>query len=95
MNCTIWVCLAIGSYLLGAIPFGFLIARMRGVDIRKVGSGNILNTLDLGWYGQHQPASTIEQRILGVQVQMNKFRVRHIPKLPLPPPPEQEPDIHK
>ena len=29
------------SYLLGAIPFGFLIARARGVDIRSVGSGNI------------------------------------------------------
>ncbi len=29
------------SYLLGAIPFGFIIARMRGIDIRKVGSGNI------------------------------------------------------
>jgi len=29
------------SYLLGAVPFGFLLARTRGVDIRKVGSGNI------------------------------------------------------
>lgn len=29
------------AYLLGAIPFGFLIARARGVDIRTVGSGNI------------------------------------------------------
>lgn len=29
------------SYLLGAVPFGFLIARARGVDIRTVGSGNI------------------------------------------------------
>jgi glycerol-3-phosphate acyltransferase PlsY len=29
------------AYLLGAVPFGLLIARMRGVDIRKVGSGNI------------------------------------------------------
>lgn len=28
------------SYLLGAIPFGVLIARTRGVDIRAVGSGN-------------------------------------------------------
>lgn len=32
---------AIASYLLGAIPFAFLIARAKGVDIRKVGSGNI------------------------------------------------------
>lgn len=29
------------SYLLGAVPFGLLVARGRGVDIRKVGSGNI------------------------------------------------------
>ncbi len=30
-----------GSYLAGAIPFAFLIARARGIDIRKVGSGNV------------------------------------------------------
>ena len=29
------------AYLLGAIPFGFLISRTRGIDIRTVGSGNI------------------------------------------------------
>lgn len=29
------------SYLLGAVPFGLLIAHAKGVDIRKVGSGNI------------------------------------------------------
>lgn len=29
------------AYLLGAIPFGYLIARSQGVDIRKMGSGNI------------------------------------------------------
>jgi len=28
-------------YLLGAVPFGFLVAKARGVDIRKHGSGNI------------------------------------------------------
>ena len=28
------------SYLLGAIPFGVLIGKMRGVDIRTLGSGN-------------------------------------------------------
>lgn len=33
--------LAVLSYLLGAIPNGFLIARAKGIDIRKVGSGNI------------------------------------------------------
>ena len=29
------------AYLLGAVPFGFLFARLRGVDLRQVGSGNI------------------------------------------------------
>jgi glycerol-3-phosphate acyltransferase PlsY len=32
---------ALGAYLLGAIPNGFIVARCRGVDIRTVGSGNI------------------------------------------------------
>jgi glycerol-3-phosphate acyltransferase PlsY len=31
----------IGAYLLGAVPFGLLIAAFHGVDLRKVGSGNI------------------------------------------------------
>jgi glycerol-3-phosphate acyltransferase PlsY len=29
------------SYLIGAIPFGYMVARWRGVDIFKAGSGNI------------------------------------------------------
>ncbi|MBV9464206.1 MAG: glycerol-3-phosphate acyltransferase, partial [Verrucomicrobiae bacterium] len=29
------------AYLAGSIPFGLLVARARGVDIREVGSGNI------------------------------------------------------
>jgi acyl-phosphate glycerol 3-phosphate acyltransferase len=32
---------ALGSYLLGAVPFGYLVARLRGIDIFKEGSGNI------------------------------------------------------
>src|SRR5947209_7857227 len=34
-------CVALGSYLVGAIPFGYLIGRARGVDIFEHGSGNI------------------------------------------------------
>ncbi len=37
----IYIICGAGAYLLGAIPFGLLIAKARGVDIRKVGSGNI------------------------------------------------------
>ena len=29
------------SYLIGSIPFGYLIGRLHGIDIRTVGSGNI------------------------------------------------------
>ncbi len=29
------------AYLLGSIPTGFLVAKAKGIDIRKVGSGNI------------------------------------------------------
>lgn len=29
------------SYLIGSIPFGFITARIKGIDIRKHGSGNI------------------------------------------------------
>ena len=29
----------VASYLLGSIPFSYLVARQRGVDVRKVGSG--------------------------------------------------------
>ena len=36
-----WICWLAGAYLIGAIPFGFLIGRMRGVDVRTVGSKNI------------------------------------------------------
>jgi glycerol-3-phosphate acyltransferase PlsY len=31
----------VGAYLLGSIPFSYFIARRRGVDVRKVGSGNV------------------------------------------------------
>lgn len=31
----------LGGYLLGSIPFGYLAGKVGGIDIRKVGSGNI------------------------------------------------------
>lgn len=45
-----WLLATLLGYLLGSIPFGFLLGRMRGVDIRQFGSGatggtNVLRTL--------------------------------------------------
>jgi glycerol-3-phosphate acyltransferase PlsY len=36
-----YVCMPLGGYLVGSIPFGILVARLKGVDITKKGSGNI------------------------------------------------------
>jgi len=36
-----WPVLAVLSYIVGSLPFGLWLARSRGVDITKVGSGNI------------------------------------------------------
>lgn len=36
-----YVLLIVFAYLLGSMPFGLLIARTKGVDLRRVGSGNI------------------------------------------------------
>jgi glycerol-3-phosphate acyltransferase PlsY len=33
--------LMLAAYLIGSIPFSYLVARARGVDLHKVGSGNI------------------------------------------------------
>lgn len=41
MTNPIWWCFILGAYLIGAIPFAWLLGLMRGIDIRKVGSGNI------------------------------------------------------
>jgi len=36
-----WTIAILGGYTLGSVPFGFLIARARGIDIRQHGSRNI------------------------------------------------------
>lgn len=36
-----WIIWIVAAYFSGAIPFGFLIGKMRGVDVRTVGSKNI------------------------------------------------------
>ena len=49
--CLAWVA---AGYFVGAVPFGYLIGRMRGVDVRTVGSKNIgatnvYRTVGKGW----------------------------------------------
>jgi acyl phosphate:glycerol-3-phosphate acyltransferase len=41
MTLALSIILPVVAYLLGSIPFGVVIARARGVDLRQVGSGNI------------------------------------------------------
>ena len=36
-----WFSFLVAAYLVGSVPFGYLIGRMRGVDVRTVGSKNI------------------------------------------------------
>jgi len=50
----LYILIVIGAYLLGSIPTGMIIARRKGVNLRKVGSGNIGATnvtraLGRGW----------------------------------------------
>jgi glycerol-3-phosphate acyltransferase PlsY len=52
--------LAVAAYLLGAIPFGLLVARSgAGVDLRRVGSGNIGATNVLRAVGKRAAALTL------------------------------------
>ena len=39
-----FIILVIGSYLVGSIPFGYILGRLKGVDLRQHGSGNIGTT---------------------------------------------------
>ena len=49
-----YVIVAVCAYFVGSIPTGFLVARAKGVDIRKVGSGNmgatnVFRSVGKGW----------------------------------------------
>lgn len=49
-----WPLMLVGAYLLGSIPFAQVLARLKGVDLRTVGSGNVgagnlTSTVGLPW----------------------------------------------
>lgn len=41
MSNVLWLPILVIAYLLGSIPFGLLIGKAKGIDVRKAGSGNI------------------------------------------------------
>lgn len=41
MTLTFWLPYLAGAYLIGAVPFGLLLGKLKGVDIREHGSGNV------------------------------------------------------
>lgn len=43
-SAAIYFAVCLGSYLLGSVPFGFIISKKKGIDIQKTGSGNIGST---------------------------------------------------
>lgn len=49
-----WPLLLVGAYILGSIPFAQVLARVRGIDLREagtgnVGAGNLTSLTSIGW----------------------------------------------
>ena len=41
MEVLAWLLVGLAGYLPGSVPAGLIAGRMKGIDLRKVGSGNI------------------------------------------------------
>jgi len=71
---TVLIAVLIG-YLLGSIPFGYIVGKMRGIDIRQHGSGNIgatnvFRTLGRNW-GVLVFALDVLKGVVAVRLAMN------------------------
>jgi glycerol-3-phosphate acyltransferase PlsY len=58
------ILLLITAFILGSIPFGIIVARIKGVDLKKVGSGNIGATNVLRSLGKWSAVLTLLGDIL-------------------------------
>jgi glycerol-3-phosphate acyltransferase PlsY len=58
------VLLIIGSFLIGSVPVGLLVAKEKGIDIRKMGSGNIGATNVMRTIGKREALITLTGDIL-------------------------------
>ena len=59
-----FVAVVIGSYLIGSIPSGLVIGRLKGVDVRQYGSGNIGTTNVLRTLGARYGAIVLVADVL-------------------------------
>ena len=59
-----YIAVIIGSYLIGSIPSGLVISKLRGIDIREYGSGNIGTTNVLRTLGTRYGAIVLVADVL-------------------------------
>ena len=59
MSTVVFSVLFLAAFLLGSVPFGIIIAKIKGVDLEKVGSGNIGATNVLRSLGKWPAAITL------------------------------------
>ncbi len=75
-----YILIALGAYLLGSLPTGFLVARAKGVDIRTVGSKNMGATNVFRVLGKGPGIMVLLVDVLKgwVAVTLARYWVRHL-----------------
>lgn len=79
MNAISYVIVAVLGYLLGGIPTAYVVGRLRGLDIRRLGSGNVGGTNALrvlGW--------KVGVAVMAVDVAKGYLAAGWLPRLPVP-----------